>query len=49
MKFYMRFASAYGTLMLVVFLASLVSQSHLNLGWLGYYGFPFLALTYAIV
>lgn len=49
MKFYGRFASAYGTLMIVPVAASMLTRSHINLGMLGYYGFPVIALAYAIV
>ncbi|MCH8148418.1 MAG: hypothetical protein IH987_10555 [Planctomycetes bacterium] len=49
MRFYGRFASAYGTMMLVVFVASILTQSHINLGMLGYYGFPLAALAYAVI
>jgi hypothetical protein len=49
MRFYGRFASAYGSLMLAVFAASLLTQSHINLGMLGFYGFPLAALAYAVI
>jgi hypothetical protein len=49
MRFYGRFAAAYGTLMLAVFVASIVMQSHIAVGPFGYYGFPVIALIYAIV
>ncbi len=49
MRFYGRFASAYGTMMLVVFAASFLTQSHIRLGMVGYYGFPLVALGYAVV
>jgi hypothetical protein len=49
MLFYTRFISAYGTLMFATFLLSLVTQSQIKLGLVDYYGFPFVALVYAIV
>ena len=49
MRFYGRFASAYGTMMLAVFAASVLMQSHIRVGMLGYYGFPLVALGYAVI
>jgi len=48
-KFYGHFAAAYGTCWLVLLLAALVSQSHINAGAFGMFGFPVIALIYAIV
>jgi hypothetical protein len=48
-SFFTYFTSAYGTLWLVVVLISLVSQSTIQTGAFGMYGFPVIALVYAIV
>ncbi len=49
MRFYGRFASAYGTMMLAVFAVSILMQSRIRIGMLGYYGFPLVALGYAVI
>jgi hypothetical protein len=48
-KFYGRFAAAYGTLWLAMLLAAWVTQSSINAGIYGRFGFPALALFYAFV
>jgi len=46
-RFYGHFVAAYGSCWLLLFLAALVTQSHINLGELGFYGFPAISLVYA--
>ncbi|MFN6196182.1 MAG: hypothetical protein ACK58T_42805 [Phycisphaerae bacterium] len=46
-QFYFDFASVYGTCWLVVMTVALVTNSHVNAGPFGMYGFPFLGLVYA--
>jgi hypothetical protein len=48
-RFYGHFAAAYGTMWLCLMLAAVVTQSHINAGAFGLYGFPVIALLYAIV
>jgi hypothetical protein len=45
--FYTYFSSAYGTLMLGMFVLSFVTNSNVHIGQFGYYGFPIIALIYA--
>ncbi len=47
MRFYGYFASAYGTIWFVLMLAALVTQSHINTGPFGMFGFPVVAFVYA--
>ncbi len=47
-RFYGHFAAAYGTLWFVLMLAAVVAQSRINAGEFGLYGFPIIALLYAI-
>jgi hypothetical protein len=47
-SFFTYFTSAYGTLVFVMFTLSFVTDSHVNTGELGYYGFPVFALIYAL-
>ena len=47
-RFYGHFAAAYGTFWLCLFVAAVVSQSHVNAGTFGMCGFPVLALVYAV-
>ncbi|MDB5334628.1 MAG: hypothetical protein JWN70_247 [Planctomycetaceae bacterium] len=49
MRFYERFASAYGTLVLAVVVIAFFTNRVINLGGLGYIGFPIMAVIYAIV
>ena len=49
LKFYGHFAAAYGTIWLILMGAALVSQSHINAGEFGLYGFPIIAALYAAV
>lgn len=46
-SFYTYFSSGYGTLWLAVIAVSFLTQSCVNTGQLGYFGFPFLAVIYA--
>ena len=48
-RFYGHFAAAYGTFWLVLMAAALMTQSHLDAGEFGLYGFPVIALVYAFV
>jgi hypothetical protein len=48
-RFYGRFAAAYGTAWLAMLLAAVVTQSHINAGAYGFYGFLAIALFYAII
>ena len=47
-SFYTDFAAGYGTLWLLTFGFALVTQSHINLGVFGMFGFPVIALLYAL-
>ncbi|MCE9636734.1 MAG: hypothetical protein K8T90_13605 [Planctomycetes bacterium] len=47
--FYGHFAAAYGTCWLFLFVISLVTQSKVNAGEFGMWGFPLLAGFYAAV
>jgi hypothetical protein len=47
-SFYTYFSSAYGTLWLAMFVFSFVTQSRVRTGEFGYYGFPIIALIYAL-
>ena len=46
-RFYGHFAAAYGSCWLLLLLAAVVTQSHIDLGELGFYGFPAISLVYA--
>jgi hypothetical protein len=46
-KFYGYFAACYGSLWILLILAAFVTQSHIDLGALGFYGFPLLSAIYA--
>ena len=46
-RFYGHFAAAYGTCWLLLFLCALVTQSRINLGELGFFGFPAISAVYA--
>ena len=48
-RFYGHFAAAYGTIWFALMLAAVVSQSQIDTGELGFYGFPVVALLYAWV
>ncbi len=45
---YRDFATAYGTLCLVVLAVALLTQTHINTGWFGLFGFPVLSFVYAL-
>ena len=47
-KFYGHFAAAFGTCFLVMFLLAIVSQSHIDAGEFGFFGFPIISLIYAV-
>jgi hypothetical protein len=49
MKFYGHFATAYGTIWLLLIGLSLITQSHINAGAFGLFGFPIIALVYALI
>ncbi len=46
-RFYGHFAAAYGSCWLILFLAAFITQSHINLGELGFFGFPAISFVYA--
>ena len=46
-RFYGHFAAAYGSCWLLLFLCALVTQSRIDLGELGFFGFPALSAVYA--
>jgi hypothetical protein len=46
-RFYGHFAAAYGSCWLLLFLVAFVTQSNINLGELGFFGFPAISLGYA--
>ncbi len=46
-RFYGYFAAAYGTFWLVILGAAVLTQSNVNAGEFGLYGFPLIALLYA--
>ena len=48
-RFYLHFAAAYGTIWLAMLLAAVFSQSHINAGEFGLYGFPIIALVYGLM
>lgn len=48
-RFYLNFSSCYGTIWLVMVGLALVTQSHIDAGAFGMYGFPLVALLYALV
>lgn len=47
LKFYGHFAAALGSLWIFFFLIALLTQSHVNLGTLGFFGFPIVSAIYA--
>ncbi len=47
MRFYGNFMAAYGSCWLLLFLAALITQSHIELGALGFFGFPAISFVYA--
>jgi hypothetical protein len=49
MKFYGHFAAAYGTIWLLLLGLSLITQSHIDAGAFGIFGFPIIALVYALI
>lgn len=49
MRFYGYFAAAYGTIWFCLMLAAVVTQSHINAGPFGLYGFPVIAFVYALL
>lgn len=48
-KFYGHFAAAYGTMVLVLMVLSILTRSHIDAGEFGYIGFPILAFLYALI
>jgi hypothetical protein len=48
-RFYGHFAAAYGTIWFCLMLFALLTTSHVNTGAFGMFGFPVIALIYAIV
>ena len=46
-RFYGHFAAAYGSCWLIMFLVAFVTQSYINLGGLGFFGFLAISLCYA--
>jgi hypothetical protein len=49
MRFYGHFAAAYGTIWLLLLGCSLITQSHINAGPFGLFGFPIIAFVYALI
>jgi len=49
MKFYGHFAAAYGTIWLFMLGLSLITQSHINAGAFGLFGFPIISFVYAFI
>lgn len=47
-KFYYDFAAAYGTLWLICFVLAIVTQSHIDTGQFGVFGFPIISVIFAI-
>ena len=48
-RFYLHFASAYGTFWLVLMAAAVIGQTHIDAGAFGLIGFPVIAGLYAVV
>jgi hypothetical protein len=48
-RFYGHFAAAYGTIWFCIMLAAVLTQSHINAGEFGLWGFPVIALVYALL
>ena len=46
-RFYGHFAAVYGSCWLIMFLVAFVTQSYINLGELGFFGFLAISLGYA--
>ncbi len=46
-KFYAHFAAAYGSCWLVLFMVAFITQSRIDLGELGFFGFPAISVVYA--
>jgi hypothetical protein len=46
-SFFTYFTSGYGMLWFLLFAVSFLTQSHINTGPFGFYGFPIIALIYA--
>ena len=46
---YKNFACAYGTLWLVMLSLAVLTQSHVNTGAFGLFGFPVIAIIYALI
>ena len=49
MRFYGHFAAAYGTIWFCLMLAAVITQSHINAGPFGVWGFPVIAVFYALL
>jgi hypothetical protein len=49
MKFYGHFAAAYGTFWLLLLGLALITRSHIDAGPFGLFGFPIIALVYALI
>ena len=48
LRFYEHFACAYGTIWLVMLVVALLTQSNIDTGAFGMFGFPVIALIYAL-
>jgi len=48
-RFYGHFAAAYGTFWFCLMVAAVLSQSHINAGAFGLWGFPIIAFFYALI
>ena len=46
-KFYGYFAAAYGSCWLLLFACAFITQSRIDLGELGFFGFPVISTVYA--
>ncbi len=49
MRFYGHFAAAYGTIWFCLMLVAVITQSHINAGAFGLWGFPVIAVLYALL
>jgi len=48
-SFYYHFAAGYGTIWFVLWISALITQSSIKTGGFGFFGFPVIALCYALL
>jgi len=48
-RFYLHFASCYGTIWLVIMVVAMIAQTHVDAGLFGLIGFPIIAAIYGAV